>query len=817
VIDRTSLRVALRTLGRHRGFTIVAVTSLAIAIALNTTMYSVLDAMLAPRINAHAPDRVFSFHLWSTTGKLPPADVVGGAVRAGLEGAIDVTGHNHGGRFRFLAEPLAENGPYYRRVTPFYVWPNYFEFLGTRPLEGRTFAPNEDASAAPAVISDDLARRLFPGQSAVGQSMTIDGNGYTVIGVVARALSFRPLAGDVWMLRPPAAAPIQPSLIRLARTAEKAGVEQQLSIVAARIALSVGQASGTTRFSGVGTVYTPMKIMAVHYAMVGAVIAVLLVACANLANLQLARGLTRVRELALRAAVGASRRQLVGHLMLESGLLAFCGLVLGLVATLWGAHVVRATLPPEVTGMLLEPQTSWRMFAFATVAAICCMFIAGLIPALRLSRVDPETLLKSGAGTGANREHRRRYGVMVMAQIGLALPVLIGGFVLLKATMTIEDASSWIGRYGYNSAPLVVSSVWLRRDSTTGARVGVADIAPELVSRARAVSGILDAAVYLEAEPEKRRVTVDDGFGAVREVPAPQWQYDIVSPSYFRTFGRRIEKGRDFTEGEFDGSSLIISQSTAQFLWGSRNPIGRSIKLGHMDSQKPWHRVVGVIGDPRDTVSIRRADPTFGYRMGEVVRVITPQDSAGGRFNLARLTLYARASGSTRLAAVRLQRGLRSAKVQTLQAPSVLPLDEQYGRHVRLAQQRFLTALFGVFGWIAISLVAIGVYGIVAHSIAERRHEIAVRISLGASSRNVLHAVLREGNVMVLSGVAIGLLLTRDSVWWLIKFMADEDAGYDAFLMALVASMLFAIAVLAALFPAWRATRIDPVEALRHE
>ena len=809
----------MRTLGRHRGFTIVAVASLAIAIALNTTMYSVLDAMLAPRVNAREPLRVYSVWFWTSTGRKPPVDVIGNALRDGLTGFGDFTGHSFGGRFWFLGEPLAENGPNYRRVRPTYVWNNFFEFLGTSPLEGRTFTRADDASGAPAVISDRLARHLFPRQSPVGRGLTIDGNGYTVIGVVERSSAFEPLSGDVWLLRAAAAAPIELSLIRMRRDVDAKQVEGELAVIAARLAAFVGDGPRTSRFTGVGLAYSVMSVTGVHYAMIAAVVAVLLVACANLANLQLARGLTRARELAVRAAVGASRRQLIAHLLIESTLLALAGLSLGLLATLWGAHAVRATLPPEVMGMLLEPQTSWRVFLFAAAAAVFCVVVAGLIPALRLSRVDPDTLLKSGSGTGANRAHRRRYGIMVIAQIAFALPVLIGAFVLLKATITMENDRSSVARYGYDTSPMLASNIWFRfgPDGNRSERVPIAGVAEELVSRAVGVPDIIDAAVEMSEAPERKRVSVDDENGAVREVPAPIWTYEVVSPSYLRTFGRRVATGRDFFEGENDGRSVIISKPTAEFLWGHRNPIGRAIKLGHLGSRMPWLRVVGVIADPRDTAQIRRSNPNAAYRLDEVIRVITPGDSVGSRTNFGRMTLYARVRGNTSLAAIRLQRGLRSVKFPSLATPAVVPLDEQYRQHYRLAQQRFVTVIFTTFGWIAVALVAIGVYGIVAHSIAERTRELAVRISLGATSRNILHAVLREGNVLILGGVAIGLLLTRDSVWWLVKFMPDEDAGYDAPLMALVASILFAVAVFAALWPALRATRIDPVEALRHE
>jgi len=292
------------------------------------------------------------------------------------------------------------------------------------------------------------------------------------------------------------------------------------------------------------------------------------------------------------------------------------------------------------------------------------------------------------------------------------------------------------------------------------------------------------------------------------------WSYSVVSSSYFRTFGFSVMRGRDFRDGEF-ARSVIVDQGTARYLWGSHNAVGRAIKFGDGRSRERWYRVVGVAGDERDTATLRRADYSWGTHMGRVYRVVAPDDSMPfrGSAYYNRVNVYARVTGNTELAAVRLQRLLRNTRGNERLA--VVPLVDDWIGVTRLRQD-FVSSLFGTFAFIGLCLVATGVYGIVAHTVAERKRELAVRISLGATARDVLHSVLREGNVLILAGLAVGLLVTKYTVWWLGMFL-DDQVGYDAVLMAFIAMGLFALAVLAASIPAWRATRIDPVEALRHD
>jgi putative ABC transport system permease protein len=819
LIDTSTLRVTLRTLARHRGFSTVAILSLALAIALNTTMYSALDAMIDPQIDARRPDHIYTIAYFGDARRKLHHSTIESALRAGVAGFESASG-SRSASFWGQA-PLAENGSRYYRVTPIAVRMNYFEFLGTRAREGRTFLPRDEGTHN-AVISDRLANKLFPDESPVGRTLTLDGEGYVVIGVVRRNTTFALLSDDIWIPQRAGASPVPITLMRFREKISPYDIGDQLKIVAARLAIAADEVPGKTAFRALSYMNQRLELTPFHLALACAVVAVLLVACANLANLQLARGLARSRELALRSAVGASRGRLVGHLMLETGAIAIAGLLLGVFATLWGIHVIRATIPAEVGELMIEPQVSWGMFAFAAIAALVCLFFVGLLPALRISRVDPDRLLKAGAGTGANREHRRRYGLMVMAQIGFSLPVLVGAIVLLRSATKLHSRDFLVRNlYGYDPGPIVVANVpFSPPERVTSVLVG--DLAAQLTAGAKSVRGVIDATVYHTVEPEGRRVVVDDADGHLREEPAHLWGYRVVSPTYFRVFGLPIVQGRGFTETETDGRAVVMDARTAEYLWKHENPIGRAIKFGDNKSKARWHTVVGIVGDLRDTNAIRLRDPTANFRLNQVYRVVTPADSlvlrrwVGTYFNIARgsLTLYARVNGNAELAAVRMQRQLRA--VTSANPPTVVRMEDNLGVAQERTRQDFAASLFSAFALIGIALVAIGLYGIVAHSVAERTRELAVRISLGATARDILHSVLREGNALILAGVAIGLLLTKYSVFWLAGYI-PEDESYNALLFAAIAGLLFGIAVFAAFVPAWRATKIDPVEALRHE
>ena len=800
------LRQSARTLAKHPGFACIAILSLALAIALNTTMYSVLDAMINPRIDAREPERLFGVTYFGDYRRRLPAGAVESALLSDTAAFEAVTG------YRFYVGGIVEHGARYHEAWAWLVKPNYFGVLGTHARAGRLFAPGDELASTPVVIvSDRLAAQLFTSEEQpVGARVDIEGNPFIIIGIVGRNAGFTGLSADAFVVASPgrdAKAPF--NIIRLRAAGDSVVVRGQFKVLAARLAAAAGDATKDSRFAFKSFAEKQFHIRGFHYALIGAVFAVLLVACANLANLQLARGIGRARELALRAALGASRAQIIQGLLAESALLAVAGLALGLVLTYWSIGVVGASIPPTIAEYVVEPQTSWRMLVFAVLASVLCLLFVGLVPAIQVSRVDPNELLKAGAGTGMHRQNRRRYGVMIVAQIALSLALLSGASLVLRTAWRVAHRN-----FGFDAKPLVKGYALVGHK---GDVIHVADVAADVVTRARAIDGVAEAAVVQQRGVVHSAVTVDDASGTQREIAAPLWGYSVVTPGYLRTYAKPIVQGRDFQEGEQDLPSVIVDRETAKYLWPGVSPIGRLIKFGDFPSKEPWSRVVGVVGSITDADALEREDPTKrrASRLGAVYRVFTRSDTVFlARGNGYYLSVVARARRNPEAIVVKMRRLL--IELGGVGRANAGSMEDQLGFTYDKTRHDFVAAIFTTFALLGLGLAAMGVYGIVSHSVAERRRELGVRIALGATSRDILRAVLREGNVLALAGVALGLYLTKRTVLWLSVFYGEDDQ-HDAHIFALMAAILFAVTVIAALVPAWRATRVDPVESLRND
>ncbi|HEY3555558.1 MAG TPA: FtsX-like permease family protein, partial [Casimicrobiaceae bacterium] len=466
--------------------------------------------------------------------------------------------------------------------------------------------------------------------------------------------------------------------------------------------------------------------------------------------------------------------------------------------------------PPSVAQYVIEPQISWRVFVFAVAAAIVCVMLIGLYPAIRVSRVDPNTLLKAGAGTGALKRNRRQYGIMVAAQIGLSLALLSGATLVVRTAIEVHSLD-----VGYDTRPLVAASVYLRAEHDTAlSRIAYSN---DLLSHVRSLPDVSDAAVVANSAPAHNTVTVDERGGTPREVVTPLLGYSLVTPTYFRTMGIRVLRGRDFLDGASTVPEVIVDQHTADGLFPGVDPIGQEIKLGEYKSDAPWLRIVGVVSETSDYKQVllyrREIKPS---RIGAIYRVVGASDSirlrSPGRFGAVQIV--ARASRDPDRLVVRLRSHLPSGGI--VRFVSVAPMEEAIGIRRERQSHDFVASVFLTFAVLGVGLAALGIFGIVAHSVAERTRELGVRIALGAGARDVLHAVLREGNVMALAGIAVGLYLTKHTAGWLHAFIFEDDE-YNAPIFAAVALVLFAVAFFSALVPALRATRIDPVESLRSE
>ena len=804
---RRDVRIATRTLLRQPTFAITATLALALAIAVNTTMYSVLDAMINPTVGASKPEQLYAIryfgHFGRRLGYYAPDRALGtsGKTYSGVTGSA---GYANTG--------IVERGDESRRADILYVRANFFEVLGIAPLEG-TLSPPADpvAASASVIISHRLRAQLFrDDESPVGQSIDVDGTTFRIIGVVRQYSASGALNNDVWM-RPPPGRELMAGLVRLRDGVTQQQAERELAILASRIALGEDEKTSDARFA-LNPITQQFHVERFHYALIGAGIAILLVACTNLANLQLARGLGRASELAMRSALGASRRQIVTQLLIESAVLAFGAMVLAVLLAIAGNAAIHATIPPNIGGYVVEPQTSWRMVVFAAVAAVASLMIVGFAPAVRVSRVDLNTLLKSRAGTGAHRSNRRIYGTLVITQIALTLPLVCAAVLLSRAAIRLGSPEyRKEDQFGFDTRPIIYVSYVLPASDTT---VRIGDLAARLVGMARAVPGVENAAAQEWADLDKGTIAMDDNDGNVRQISAPGRGYSMVSPSYFRTMGLPMERGHDFPEGGHAEPIVVMDRGTGWYLWPRSAPIGRSVKLGDSHSDLPWMKVVGIVGDSlnEDARQMRRMIDTL--QVGNVYRVLTVTDSLLPSKYPRNIQIVVRASSDPVRVASRLRRAFRGA--ESVRPPQVMSFDDRRGIPERVAVLEFIAGLFTTLGVVALGLSALGVYGIVAQSVTDRKREVAVRIALGATPRNIIRTLIREGNVLVLAGVAIGLYTTKETIGWLGSFLGDVDVA-NALLFGALCVALFCAMVLSALVPAFRATKLDPMEVLRAE
>lgn len=781
--------------------------SLGLAIALSTTMYSVIDALVNPKLDMRDHHRLFRIAFYGDMRRIIPQEDKDDALTRlpFVEGLAT--------QWWTLAG-YAERGTMSRPVRGVSVSPNYFATVGVQPLYGRLLSDvDTDVAPAPVVVSEVLWKQFFAGR-AWFDSATIILNGvrHPIVGVLGYFADFPGDFTDVWQIPPRAQLRVlQKTILRVKPGWSDAQVYTMLQTLAQRLGARAGEGSRDVAYRMKPAIGDPFRYRQFHFALIGAVAAVMLIACVNMANLQLARGITRSRELATRAAVGATRGQLVRQLVVESAWLTFGGLALAAVLTWWGTRFISASVPPSLADFIVRPHVSWRLFAFAGLATMVALAIVGLLPALRLSRVDISDVLKAGAGTGSSRRARRQYGALVVVQVGFALSVLIAAVLLIRTAVTVF-------RVAVNPTyeRLIYGYAQIRSRTAADSAERLTDVSTRVVREARAVPTVVEAATTRHARPMERAIAISDESGVPKEVGTGLWGYALASPSIVRTLAGQITKGRDFTEGEFAEPLAIVDEGTAVYLWPGRDPVGRQIKLGSARSPARWVRVVGVARMPREwfglntTPEAERLTPRLG-----AVYVLESVDSAraGGR---AGLQLVVRGSTDVPRLPALLRRAFAPLAARVGIA-RFFTFDERHGLTRLRERQSFVATLFTVFAAIAVATAALGVYAVVSHSVSTRTREFGVRIALGATVRQIRQAVFFEGNVLALLGIVLGLLITAATSKWLVSFLMGEEEIYESWLFGLAALLFFGIALLASWIPARRAMRIDALEALRND
>jgi putative ABC transport system permease protein len=804
------LRYALRMLRKSPGFTAVGVLTLALGIGANTAIFSIVDAVLLrafPYPNAGQLVLVFNV-------PLKQLDALSALSYRDFQECREqnrVFSEMAGNAFHDLTLTGAGEPSVVNTAD---VTPEIFALLGVKPLAGRTLVPDDgEQGAAPvAVVSENLWRSRFGANpSLIGQSVSLDMRSFTVVGILPASFHYPDGAArqDVWIAaaQDPLIGPLlkQPGVRvlggigRLKPGISVAQAQAEMDTVGARLAKEFPvQDSGLTiqiqpyRQAVVGNVKSALLIL------LGAVGLVLLIACANIANLLLSRATSRGREIAVRIALGAGRARIVRQLLTESALLGLLGGVAGVLLAMWCVWILRPFLPSEVT-QINSIHIGGSVLAFALVLSLAAAMASGLAPALLATPSNLQTKIKEGGERGGQRGGQRVRSFLAIAEISVTMVLLVAGGLLIRSFALVTTVNP-----GFDPKNVIEAEISLPQFQYSTPQQWTA-FANELLARLHALPGLEDSALAAPL-PMDRQGEATFTFSIVGNPPLPPGKsttadYATVSPDYFHVMRIPLLRGRFFTEEDSPPNPkvTIISETLAQRYFPNEDPIGRQMKFGFPPNGDVSREIVGIVGDVRDA--------SLGKKPGPMMYVPFAQGPLYGGEVVVRSSLSA-----TSVAA-----GIRQATHaidKALPVTNIASFPNVIGESI--SQERFRTFLLGSFSAIALALAAVGIFGVISYSAAQRTHEIGIRMALGAQPRDVLRLILGQGVRLALFGLGAGivaaLLLTR-----LMASMLYSVSATDPVTFAAVAILLLGVALLACYIPARRAMRVDPMVALRYE
>ncbi len=801
------LRYGVRMIAKAPGFTVLAMLALALGICANTTIFSLVNgALLRPLTGVRDPERLvavytsdYSSGLYGTSSYPDYVDFrdqsgVFDGLAASDQTVLTATGETEAERLRGAV-----------------VTANYFDVLGVNAQLGRTLQPSDDQAV---VISDGLWQRRFNSDPAVvGQTLRLNTKPYTIVGVTDRSFQGLKigLPPEFWL--PLTETSDIAKSDRGDREVELIGrlkpgvtVEQaqtQLTTVAARLAQAYPE-------TNLGTLARPneprpvtvlrqsrvepqaqvgiRRVLLLLFAVVGLV---LLIACANVANLLLARASARRREIAVRLAVGASRGRLVQQLLTESLLLALLGGAAGLLATLWTARMIPGFFPENETKGL-DLSLDWRVLVFTLGVTLITGMLFGLAPALQASRQNLVPSLKDESPHG---QHLRRLGLrdaLVISQLALSLVLLIGAALFVRS---LQRAISFDP--GFAAQNLLIASMETRGASLNKQQGQT--FYQETVERIGSLPGVKSVSLT--------RIAPISGGGQRRGIQLEGYQpqpnedtelnTNVIGLNYFNTMGIPLVAGRDFSAQDREGSPLvvIVNEELARRYYGG-NAVGKRLRTG---SESPFREIIGV-ARTASYRNLREQPLPFIY-------IPLGQEYQSG------MTLMVRTAGDPTALVGPLRNEMRALN-KDVSVFSVQTMAQRIG--AQLAADRMIAVLLSIFGGGALLLAAIGIYGVIGYSVAQRTHEIGIRMALGAEQRDILKLIVGQGMVLIAIGAGIGLglafLATR-----VLKSLLFGVSATDPLTFTVVVILLVAVALLACYMPARRATKVDPLEALRYE
>jgi predicted permease len=803
---RQDLRYGLRMLAKSPAFTGVAVIALALGIGANSAIFSVVNAVLLRPLPFKNPNELVM--VWDNAAQQGfPKDTPSPA------NFIDWRQQN--GVFTEMAATIPQSfnltgGGEPERLDGRRVSASLFDLLGVRPLLGRTFVQDEDKPGTKVVLlSEGLWRRRFGSDPGIiARPVTLSGESYTVIGVLPKAVELP--ARDNWrdQLWVPTAFSGKEAALRgshyldvIARL--KPGISlKQAEAEMERIAAALARQYPDVN-EGRGAVVTLLHEQVVGdirpalLVLLGAVAFVLLIACANVANLLLARAAVRQKEIALRLALGASRSRLTRQFLTESMLLSLIGGATGLLFSLGGLNLLRRFIPPDIS-QVQAIAIDAKVLTFTLAISLLTGLIFGIAPALHAVHSNlNETLKESGRDSAAGTRGNRLRNILVVAEVAVAFLLLIGAGLLINSFMHLRNLNP-----GFKTDHVLTMKVELSEVKYPDKERRAAFF-DELRRRTQNLPGIESVAVGNNLPFTYNGDSLLIAVEGIPDPPPSQWPdvvLRVISPNYFQTLGIPIVAGRDFTEQDNVQGRLVVvvTEKTARHYWPGQNPIGKRLKLGTTTSKQPWWEVVGVAKDVRQNDFV--AEPKMQMYMPYTQVTMFPPNALVVRTKIDPLSIAAAARNEV------------WAIDKDQPVSDIRTMDEIVSGAV--ARQRFSMLLLGIFAALALVLAAVGIYGVMSYSVAQRTHEIGIRIALGARGADVLKMTVKQGLKLVGFGLIIGLaaafVLTRVMATLLFGISATDPITFTT-----IALVLLAVAALASYIPALRATKVDPMIALR--
>ncbi|HKQ53230.1 MAG TPA: ABC transporter permease [Pyrinomonadaceae bacterium] len=803
------LRYGTRTLLKRPGFTFVAVLTLALGIGANTAIFSIVNTVMLRPLPYQSPEQLVrvggaNYGKGRQLTSFSPQDfydwrdqnTVFEALAACDKWSLNLTGDG---------EP--------ERIEAYAVSAGFFNILRAQPQLGRTFLPREDTlgNEYVAVLSNRLWQRRFNSDPGiVGRQVTLSGEKFTVIGVMPSTFKFPPLA-RAGLVEPELWVPFAPELSDWPRSSRsvdgaiarlKAGVtldqaETELKAIAGRLEQQYPETNSSQSVSVVslhesivGSTRTSLLVFLV------AVGFVLLIACANVANLLLARAATRRKEIAIRTALGAGRSRIIRQLLTESVLLSLAGGALGLLLSLWATDFL-VNLASDAIRYVGEVQMDARVLAFTLLASLLTGIIFGLMPALQVSNPDlNETLKEGGRGSGQGAGRQRVRSLLIISEVALSLVLLVGAGLLVKSFLRLQEVSP-----GFSPENLLTMYVSLPGTKYPEDEQHVTFF-NRVLEGVRALPGVESASV-VSVLPISENY---DRFGIEIEsrppVPlgeAPEADRYRISPDYFRTMNIPLQAGRAFSERDRADAPpvVIINETMARRYWPDGSAVGKRLK--GVAAGYPWLEVVGVVGDVKQ----------YGLDTANTLQMYLPQAQSPTQH----MTLVVRTGGNPNsyFTTVR-EKVWEVDKEQPVY--NIRTMEQLLSTSV--AQRRFNMLLLAIFAGVALVLAAVGLYGVMSYAVTQRTHEIGIRMALGARAGDVLKMVIGQGMLLALIGVGVGLAVAL-AVTRVMATLLYGVSTTDPAVFVGIPLLLSAVAFAACYIPARRATKVDPMVALRYE